>query len=116
MFFVRYAHQDKQDDAKLGLKSTALFFGDNTRPILHGFSALTFAGWTCTGYALDYTSPLFYIGCALGWSHLIWQVYTADFNDPDNLAYRFRSNQQVGAIVFGSCMLGNLTSFDSFLF
>lgn len=103
-----YAHQDKQDDAKLGLKSTALFFGENTKPILYGFSALSLSGWIMTGLALEYTTPMFYSGCVLAGSHLVWQIYTADLNDPDNLAIRFRSNQQVGAIIFGSCILGNL--------
>lgn len=105
-----YAHQDKKDDAKLGLKSTALHFGDNTKPILHGFSALTLSGWTLTGYALGYSSPWYYLGCGLAYSHLVWQVHTADLENPDNLAKRFRSNQQVGAIMFGSCVLGSLTS------
>ena len=103
-----YAHQDKVDDSKLGLKSTALHFADNTKPILHGFSALAAVNWMAAGYALGLTSPLYYGGCAAAYSHLAWQVHTADLDDPSNLAERFKSNNQVGALVFATCVAGNL--------
>jgi len=102
-----YAHQDKVDDAKLGLKSTALFFGDNTKPILHGFAAFTLAGWSLAGYGAGYTDAVYYVGCTLGYSHLVWQIQTADLHDSENLAYRFKSNNQVGAIIFASCVAGS---------
>lgn len=104
-----YAHQDKTDDSQLGLKSTALYFTDRyTKPILHSFNTLTLSSWLTMGYyGLDYTSPLFYIGCVAAYSHLTWQVHTADLNDPKNLAYRFKSNHYVGGTVFASCILGN---------
>jgi 4-hydroxybenzoate polyprenyltransferase len=44
-----YAHQDKQFDKKLGLRSTALLFGEQTKPILLGFSALTTAALSTVG-------------------------------------------------------------------
>jgi len=103
-----YAHQDKKDDAKLGLKSTALHFGTNTKPILYGFSALVFSGWLITGYNIGFTSPLYYLGCSTACSHLLWQVYTADLENSENLAERFQSNQYVGGIMFLSCVAGNM--------
>lgn len=102
-----YAHQDKKDDAKLGLKSTALYFGENTKPILCGFSALATGNWLLAGYNVGYTDPYFYIGCGAAGSHLFWQVLSADLNNPKNLAERFKSNSTVGAIMFVSCMAGN---------
>jgi 4-hydroxybenzoate polyprenyltransferase len=105
-----YAHQDKVDDSKLGLKSTALYFGENTKPILHGFSALAAVNWMVAGCALGLTSPLYYGGCAAAYSHLAWQVHTADLDDPSNLAERFKSNNRVGAIVFATCVVGNLAA------
>ena len=102
-----YAHQDKKDDAKLGLKSTALYFGENTKPILCGFSALATGNWLLAGYNVGYTDPYFYIGCGAAGSHLFWQVLSADLNNPKNLAERFKSNSAVGAIMFVSCMAGN---------
>ena len=100
----------KVDDNKLGLKSTALYFGENTKPILHGFSALAAVNWMVAGCALGLTSPLYYGGCAAAYSHLAWQVHTADLDDPSNLAERFKSNNRVGAIVFATCVVGNLAA------
>eukprot|EP00638_Chattonella_subsalsa_P006938 CAMPEP_0117760084 /NCGR_PEP_ID=MMETSP0947-20121206/16387_1 /TAXON_ID=44440 /ORGANISM="Chattonella subsalsa, Strain CCMP2191" /LENGTH=183 /DNA_ID=CAMNT_0005580643 /DNA_START=450 /DNA_END=998 /DNA_ORIENTATION=+ len=48
-----YAHQDKEDDKKLGLRSTALHFGKNTKPILSTFALMMIASMTVSGYAAD---------------------------------------------------------------
>ncbi|KAL7487214.1 hypothetical protein ACHAW6_015853 [Cyclotella cf. meneghiniana] len=107
-----YAHQDRVDDAKLGLKSTALTFGDRTKPILSMFTAATWALWMTAGYncgyGLPWEAPYYYAGCSVAAAHLLWQVQSADLNDAENLAYRFRSNNLVGWIVFGSCAAGNM--------
>ena len=103
-----YAHQDKSDDAKLGLKSTALHFGGNTKPILLGFSTLATGSWMLAGYNVGYLDPYYYMGCSAVGAHLLWQVATADLEDPKNLAERFKSNNTVGAIMFASCIAGNL--------
>lgn len=104
-----YAHQDKKDDAKLQLYSTALSFGpndDRQRTILHGLAALTWLQWLLVGYTVFDTYgvfiPCYSCGVTLAYSHLIWQIRTADFDDPQNLAYRFRSNNTTGAIVAGA--------------
>ena len=105
-----YAHQDKKDDAKLQLRSTALSFGpndDRQRTILHGLAALTWLQWLLVGYtAFDNTYgafiPYYAGGVTLAYSHLIWQIQTADFDNPSNLAQRFRSNNTTGAIVAGA--------------
>lgn len=108
-----YAHQDKSDDKKLGLKSTALTFGDEgTKPILTGLTALIWGSWMLAGYNNGYgdllDAPYYYVGVSTAASHLLWQIYTADLNDTKNLAERFRSNNMVGWIVFGSCVSGNM--------
>jgi len=105
-----YANQDKKDDAALGLKSTALTFGsdpDKHKQILHAFAVLTYGQWLLAGYNLEDLSFLPYAtGITAAYSHLVWQIRTADLNDPHNLAERFRSNSRVGAIVFGSIVAG----------
>lgn len=106
-----YAHQDKADDAKLGLNSTALAFGkddEQQRKVLHGLAALTWLQWMAMGYsASDFlAAPYYQAGVTAAYAHLAWQVQTADFNEPHNLAFRFRSNSAVGAIVFGSIAAG----------
>mmetsp|Transcript_32288 Transcript_32288/g.39293 ORF Transcript_32288/g.39293 Transcript_32288/m.39293 type:complete len:444 (+) Transcript_32288:296-1627(+) len=106
-----YAHQDKVDDSRLGLQSTALTFGDDqTKPILFMFSTFSLVGWSAAGYNADVISPVFYGGCGLAYSHLLWQVYTANLSDHANLAERFKSNQTLGAIIFASCVTGNFLS------
>lgn len=107
-----YAHQDKKDDAKLGLKSTALTFGeDGTKPILTALSLAAWGGWVLAGYNCGFggmlDAPYYYTGVSAAAAHLLWQVQSADLNDPKNLAHRFRSNNLVGWIVFGSCVAGN---------
>ena len=49
-------------------------------------------------------------GVSAAGAHLLWQIHSADLNDVENLAYRFRSNNVVGWIVFGSCIAGNIMS------
>ena len=105
--YCSYAHQDKVDDAKLGLKSTALYFGDNTKPILQGFAACAGMGWMAACHAVD-LSPISYLGTGVAYAHLVWQIQTANLEDPNNLASRFRSNQTVGALVFASIVAGNV--------
>jgi 4-hydroxybenzoate polyprenyltransferase len=108
-----YAHQDKMDDAKLGLKSTALTFGKHgTKPILTGCAVVAWGGWTMAGYNCGLgnlmEAPYYYAGVSAAGAHLLWQVHSAELNDVENLAYRFRSNNVVGWIVFGSCIAGNI--------
>jgi 4-hydroxybenzoate polyprenyltransferase len=100
-----YAHQDKQDDTKLGLHSTALTFGDQ-KDILYALAAVTSLQWAMVGYQADVVLIPFGLGVALATSHLFWQVRTADLNDPPNLAERFRSNSTVGAIMFAAIAAG----------
>ena len=102
-----YAHQDKKDDVKIGLKSTAITFGENTKPILHGFTAVFGAGLATTGMMTDMAWP-YYLGVAASSAHLVWQVQTADLDDPENLAVRFKSNQGVGAGVLASIVAGQI--------
>lgn len=93
-----YAHQDKKDDASLGLRSTALTMGDHTKPILTAFALATSAGITSAGYAADLSTP-FYVASALGAGQLMWQIHGADLEDPDDLAMRFKASNWYGAII-----------------
>ncbi|CAK4642338.1 hypothetical protein LEN26_004972 [Aphanomyces euteiches] len=102
-----YAHQDKKDDARIGVKSTALLFGENTKPILNAFSAVTIAGLATAGYMVDLSLP-FYLGLSASAAQLAWQVNTADINDPVNLQKRFGSNKWFGALIFTSIVAGKV--------
>ena len=91
----------------LGLKSTALLFAGDTKPILAGFSALTVAGFAGAGHAAGMGWP-FFAGVAATAAHLGWQVGTARLDDRLNLTKRFVSNQHVGLLVFLGAVAGNL--------
>ena len=106
-----YAHQDKHDDAKLGLNSTALAFGKDDaaqKRLLHGLAALTWLQWMAVGYnASDFLAfPYYQAGITSAYGHIAWQIQTANFSNPHNLAERFRSNSKVGALIFGSIAAG----------
>ncbi|MGP1256997.1 MAG: 4-hydroxybenzoate octaprenyltransferase [Kiloniellales bacterium] len=99
-----YAHQDKEDDALIGVKSSALRLGDDSRPWLAGFYAvavllLAAAGWS-GGVAWPY-----YFGVAAMAGHFIWQIVTLDIDDPRNCLARFKSNRNAGALLFLGILL-----------
>ncbi len=95
-----YAHQDKEDDLMLGLKSTAIKFGEQTLSWVSGFYIATFVLWAVAAFIAG-ASLISFIALALVALHLAWQVATLDITDADNCLKRFRSNRDVGFILFG---------------
>ncbi len=94
-----YAHQDKEDDLLVGLKSTALRFGSSTPAWLSLFYGITIGGLAFAGWTIG-AGIWFYCGLAVAAGHLVWQITTLDIDDPQNCLERFRSNRGFGAIVF----------------
>lgn len=73
-----YAHQDKKDDIQIGVKSTALRFGDNTKLWLSGFTAAMLSGLTAAGLACEQTLP-YYTSLGLVGGHLVQQVFEKSY-------------------------------------
>lgn len=94
-----YAHQDAEDDLMLGLKSTALRFGDNTPTWVGGFYSGALVLWTIAAF-LAGAHLIFFLALALVGLQLAWQVSTLDTRDAQNCLWRFRSNRDVGAALF----------------
>ena len=94
-----YAHQDKEDDAVLGLRSTALLFRDRTRNWVGGFYSGAIVLWAAAGM-LAGGHLIFFSALALVGVQLAWQVSTLDTEDPQNCLRRFRSNKDVGWALF----------------
>ncbi|MCL4766941.1 MAG: 4-hydroxybenzoate octaprenyltransferase [Hyphomicrobiaceae bacterium] len=94
-----YAHQDKEDDALLGLRSTALRLGEATQRWVAGFYAAAAALWAVAG-VLAGAHLIFFTALALVGVQLAWQVATLDTADPANCLRRFRSNRDVGWALF----------------
>lgn len=102
-----YAHQDKEDDALIGVKSTALLFGERTLPWLVGFYAATLVLIGAAG-AVAGKSWLFWIGLVpVGWL-LVRQVRDLRLDEPADCLARFRSNRDVGLAVCAALALGTL--------
>jgi 4-hydroxybenzoate polyprenyltransferase len=99
-----YAHQDREDDALLGLKSTALLFGERTKPALASFFSIAvlfigLAAWTAGA------GMVAALGLAAFALHLAWQIWRIDINDPDLCLALFKTNRDAGMILFAGLVL-----------
>jgi 4-hydroxybenzoate polyprenyltransferase len=93
-----YAHQDKEDDILIGVKSTALKFGAQTKPWLVGFYTITVILLAATGLLANLAWP-YYSGLTLAAWQLAWQIKSVDIADPKNCLRRFKSNRDFGLIL-----------------
>jgi 4-hydroxybenzoate polyprenyltransferase len=94
-----YAHQDKEDDALLGLGSTALQFGDNTVSYVGALYGSAVVMWLLAG-ALAGAHLVYFLAVTLVFLQMSWQVSTLDISSPANCLRRFRSNRDIGLAVF----------------
>jgi 4-hydroxybenzoate polyprenyltransferase len=105
-----YAHQDKEDDALAGVKSTARLFGENTKSaifILYAIAItlmavaffIAMAAQSETYAEMAYTLPAFF-GLFIGAIHMLWQLKVLDINNPDQCLRLFKSNSHFGWILF----------------
>lgn len=94
-----YAHQDKEDDALIGVRSTARLFGERTRSWLVGLYALTllllFLSFLLAGVGL-----LAYLGLVAAAVMLAWQIVALNIDDPVQCLALFKFNSRVGAVIF----------------
>lgn len=102
-----YAHQDKRDDALIGLKSTALRFHENTKRWLSGFGVAMLGALSLVGVNSGQTAPYYAALAAVG-AHLAHQIYTLDIDRPEDCWDKFTSNRTLGLIVLLGIVLGNL--------
>jgi len=100
-----YAHQDREDDALIGVHSTARLFGDATRPFLAACYAATLALLVVAGL-LAGLSWRFDAALALPAFLLAWQVARLDINDPGSCLRLFKANREVGLAVGLAIALG----------
>lgn len=102
-----YAHQDKEDDVLVGVKSTALKFGDATRPWLAAFYGGTITLLAAAGVHAA-LHPAYFAGLAVAGLHLTWQVRSLDLDDAKVCLARFKSNRDFGLIVLAAIIAGRL--------
>jgi 4-hydroxybenzoate polyprenyltransferase len=99
-----YAHQDKEDDLSLGLGSTALRFGDQTKSWVIGLYAFAIVMWALAAF-LSGVGIVGMIALAGAGAHMAWQVATLDISDPANCLKRFKSNRDLGWLVFAGLVV-----------
>ena len=99
-----YAHQDKEDDVLIGVRSTARLFHSNTKKWLWGFLLISMS-LMITAFLLAIDSNINIFSLIIGISgifaygaHLIWQLISLDINNADNCLLMFRSNRNAGLI------------------
>lgn len=102
-----YAHQDKEDDILIGVKSSALKLGSATRPWLAVFYTAALALLGVTGHLAGLTWP-FFAGLALAAAHFAWQVTALDIDDAKDCLAKFRSNRDAGLILFAAFVAGRV--------
>lgn len=103
-----YAHQDKEDDLLVGVKSLAIKLGQATRPWLAVFYAVAAAGILAAGW-LSGIGWMFYAAMVAAGAQLAWQVTKIDIGSPEDCLAKFRSNHLLGALVFLAIIVGNIT-------
>ena len=99
-----YAHQDREDDALIGVKSTARLFADRTPTWLFAFSILSaillgIATYLACAERGTLSTLIALLAVPAFWMHLRWQMRRFDANDPIRLMMLFRSNRDAGLIV-----------------
>ena len=99
-----YAHQDREDDALIGIKSTALLFGTRTKPMLALFYGLAVILIGLAGFFAG-AGLVFALGLAAFAAHLAWQIARLDIADPDNCLAVFKSDRDAGLILFAGLVL-----------
>jgi len=93
-----YAHQDKEDDVLIGVKSSALALGERTRPFLYGFYAVAILFWALAGEAAG-LGLLYRAALALVAFQLFWQAARLDLASSADCGVKFRSNRWTGWIL-----------------
>jgi 4-hydroxybenzoate polyprenyltransferase len=102
-----YAHQDKEDDARIGVKSSALALGARTRPALFACYAAAAALWAAAGLTAGLTR-LFWLGFAAALGQLFWQAARVNTDDPADCLAKFRSNRWAGWLLLFGIVAGHL--------
>lgn len=103
-----YAHQDKEDDLMVGVKSSAIRLGRNSKFWIGAFYGvaigLTLAAGLVAGLGL-----LFPVGLVVGGAHLMRQINRVDIDNPDMCLSVFKSNRDFGFIILAAILIGHVT-------
>ncbi|MEM7215093.1 MAG: 4-hydroxybenzoate octaprenyltransferase [Pseudomonadota bacterium] len=99
-----YAHQDREDDALVGVKSTARLFGEKSKTAISALYACAFgmfvmAYWIAIPFTVGWSWPA-WLGLFIGAGQMLWQIVKLDINDGGQCLRLFKSNSTFGLILF----------------
>jgi len=99
-----YSLQDRDDDAMIGIKSSARRMGRHVRVGVAGFYLAAIGLWSASFWLVrsDWLALLALLPVA---AHLLWQVATLDADDGAGALARFRSNRTAGLLMFAACLV-----------
>jgi 4-hydroxybenzoate polyprenyltransferase len=104
-----YAHQDKEDDALIGVKSSARWLMSWTRPALYLFYAAAVVLFALTGWLAGLAAP-FYGLLGAGAVQLAWQAARIDIDDPIDCLAMFKSNRLFGWLMLAAIVAGRVAA------
>ncbi|MDE2515193.1 MAG: 4-hydroxybenzoate octaprenyltransferase [Rhodospirillales bacterium] len=104
-FDTVYAHQDREDDALVGVRSTARLFAEKTRPFLAACYAAALAALVLAGAAAGLGAAYFLV-LLVPAGLLGWQVWRLEIDDPGLCLRLFRANREVGLAVAAALLAG----------
>jgi 4-hydroxybenzoate polyprenyltransferase len=97
-----YALQDREDDALIGVRSSALRMGSHVRAGVAGFYAAALILWSAAIWWVR-PDPLAFVALLPAAGHLAWQVIALRPEDGADALAKFRSNRFAGLLVFLAC-------------
>ena len=103
-----YAHQDKEDDIRIGVKSSAIALGARTKPWLFAFYGAAVLLWSASGYVAG-LGAMFWIGLTAAAVQLAWQAARVATENPVDCLRKFRSNRAVGWFMLAGIIAGHFT-------
>jgi 4-hydroxybenzoate polyprenyltransferase len=93
-----YAHQDKEDDALIGIKSTARLFGERSRAWIDAFYALALAFFVLAAIVATHRFRVALLLLPVG-LHFYWQTHRLDIDDAQRCLKIFRANRDTGLLI-----------------
>ena len=102
-----YAHQDKDDDELIGVKSTARLFGADSRKWILRFYAIAVTLILAAGFTEHAGWRFAFVMLAAG-AHMLWQVRQLNINNPESCLAVFRSNRDTGALIALAFLLASV--------
>jgi len=105
VYDTMYACQDRQDDIKAGVKSTAVLFGDFVKPILAMFASLFVTCMIVAGYLNNQGIAFFVFACGGAAVHFLYQFMTWRPNVPADGGRKFMMNHHIGYLIWGGMLL-----------